>query len=67
VPARPVQHQDDQPNELVTCQAGRWDVALVGSAIGAVIGITEAILALQALLKTRRSQRPAAARAASGG
>ncbi len=48
----------------VGISAGRWDVVLAGSVIGALIGITDAILAVQALLKSRRAQRPAAARAA---
>ncbi len=48
----------------VGISAGRWDVVLAGSVIGALIGITDAILAVPALLKSRRVQRPAAARAA---
>jgi hypothetical protein len=48
----------------VGISAGRWDVVLAGSVIGAIIGITDVVLAVQALLKTRRSRRPAAARAA---
>jgi hypothetical protein len=48
----------------VGISAGRWDVVLVGSVIGAIIGITDAILAVRAVLKSRQSQHPAAARTA---
>ena len=37
--------------------ADRWDVVIVGSVIGAIIGITVAVLAVQALLTPRRPER----------
>jgi hypothetical protein len=40
---------------------GRWDVVIAGSVIGAVIGITEAVLAVQTLVRTRRADHPIAA------
>ena len=47
----------------VGISAGRWDVVLAGSVIGAIIGIADAVIAVRALIKTRRSGRPVAARA----
>lgn len=40
--------------------AGRWDVVIAGSIIGAIIGITEALLAVKALVRSRQADRPAA-------
>lgn len=47
----------------VGISAGRWDVVIVGSVIGAIIGITVAVLALQSLVRMRRAGRPVAASA----
>jgi hypothetical protein len=44
----------------VGISAGRWDVVIIGSVIGAIIGITEAILAVQTLVEMRRADRPVA-------
>lgn len=44
----------------VGISAGRWDVVIAGSVIGAVIGITEAVLGASALVRMRRADRPAA-------
>jgi adenine/guanine phosphoribosyltransferase-like PRPP-binding protein len=41
--------------------AGRWDVVIAGSVIGAIIGITVAVLAVQTLVRMRQADRPAAA------
>jgi hypothetical protein len=38
--------------------ADRWDVVIIGSVIGAVIGVTEAVLAMQTLVRMRRTDRP---------
>ena len=40
--------------------AGRWDVVIAASVIGAIIGITEAFLAVKALLTSRQADRLAA-------
>lgn len=40
--------------------AGRWDVVIAASIIGAIIGITEAVLAVKALLTSRQADRLAA-------
>lgn len=40
--------------------AGRWDVVIAASVIGAIIGITEALLAVKALVRSRQADRPAA-------
>ena len=40
--------------------AGRWDVVIAASIIGAIIGITEAFLAVRALLTSRQADRLAA-------
>jgi hypothetical protein len=37
---------------------GRWDIIIIGCAIGAIIGITEAILCVQTLVRMRRAGRP---------
>jgi hypothetical protein len=39
---------------------GRWDVVIAASVIGAIIGITEAVLAVQTLVKMRRADRTVA-------
>jgi hypothetical protein len=44
----------------VGISAGRWDVVIAGSVIGAVIGITEAVLAVRTLVRMRRADRPVA-------
>lgn len=41
--------------------ASRWDVVIIGSVIGAMIGITAAVLAVQTLVRMRRADRPVAA------
>jgi hypothetical protein len=40
--------------------AGRWDVVIAASVIGAIIGITEAFLAVKTLLTSRQADRLAA-------
>ena len=40
--------------------AGRWDVVIAASVIGAIIGITVAFLAVKALLTSRQADRLAA-------
>ncbi len=40
--------------------AGRWDVVIVGSVIGAIVGIVEAVFAVQTLAGMRRKNRPVA-------
>jgi hypothetical protein len=44
----------------VGISAGRWDMVLAGSVIGAVIGIAAAVLAVAALVGRRRAARQAA-------
>jgi hypothetical protein len=44
----------------VGISAGRWDVVITGSVIGAIIGITVAVLAVQILVRMRRADRPVA-------
>jgi hypothetical protein len=44
----------------VGISAGRWDIVLAGSVLGAIIGVTDAVLAVQALVRTRRAGRPVA-------
>lgn len=41
----------------VGISAGRWDAVIVGSAIGAIIGFTEAFLVVRTLVSMRRSGR----------
>ena len=40
---------------------GRWDVVIIGVVIGAIIGITEAVLSVQTLIRMRRADHPVAA------
>jgi len=40
--------------------ADRWDVVIAASAIGAIIGITTAVLGVQTLVRMRRENRPIA-------
>jgi hypothetical protein len=47
----------------VGISADRWDVVTTGSVIGAIIGITEAVLAAQALVRMRPADRPVVATA----
>jgi hypothetical protein len=44
----------------VGISAGRWDVVIIGSVVGAILGITEAVLAGQTLARMRRAGRPVA-------
>ena len=42
----------------VGISAGRWDVVIAASVIGAIIGITVAVLGVQTLVRMRRADRP---------
>jgi hypothetical protein len=42
----------------VGISTGRWDVVIIGSVVGAIIGITVAVLAAQTLFRMRRADRP---------
>jgi cell division protein FtsX len=44
----------------VGISACRWDVVIAGSVIGAIIGIAEAVLGVQTLVRMRRADRPVA-------
>lgn len=44
----------------VGISAGRWDLVLAGSVVGAVLGIAEAVLAVRTLVRMRRADRPLA-------
>jgi hypothetical protein len=47
----------------VGISAGRWDVVIAASVIGAIIGITVAVLAVQTLIRMRGVDRPIASAA----
>lgn len=44
----------------VGISSGRWDVVIAASIIGAIIGITVAVLGVQTLVRMRRADRPVA-------